>query len=155
MNFKNGASAAGIALVVLYAAGSGYWVSSSDSWYRALRAPSWQPPDWVFGVIWPYNFIVLGIAAFVVASKNNKSVSLWWLSFFAISIVFALSWSYYFYVPHRLILAAALLVCAALFTLPLLILTWRTSWKMGIALLPYQLWVAIASTLSIGYAHLN
>ena len=48
----------GIALVVFYAVGSGLWVNTGDNWYRSLNAPTWQPPNWVFGVIWPYNFIV-------------------------------------------------------------------------------------------------
>ena len=62
-------AAIGLGLVVLYAAGSGFWVSGSDQWYRSLNAPSWQPPDWVFGVIWPYNFIVLGITAVLVSQS--------------------------------------------------------------------------------------
>lgn len=29
-------------------------------WYRGLRKPAWQPPDWAFGPIWT---LVLGLAA--------------------------------------------------------------------------------------------
>ena len=51
----------GVALVFIYAIGSGIWVNTGDNWYRDLNAPSWQPPDFVFGIIWPYNFIVLAL----------------------------------------------------------------------------------------------
>ncbi|MEI6649564.1 MAG: TspO/MBR family protein [Actinomycetes bacterium] len=155
MSFRNGAIGIGLTLVLAYALGSGYWVSSGDTWYQSLHAPSWQPPNWVFGVIWPYNFIALGIAVFIVGAKATHKLSIVWLASLAISITLALAWSYYFYVPHRLSLAAIFLVLAALFTLPVLIIAWRSSWKLGLALLPYQLWVAIASTLALGYSRFN
>ena len=60
-SIRIGIAAAAIVTIVVYALGSGYWVSSDSGWYRSLIQPSWQPPDWVFGLIWPYNFIMLGI----------------------------------------------------------------------------------------------
>lgn len=47
------ASAAVVLLVVLYAVGSGIWVSANPGWYAVLVRPSWQPPDVVFALIWP------------------------------------------------------------------------------------------------------
>ena len=64
MNLRNAISFAGIAVVLVYVVGSGLWVNTGDSWYNNLNRPSWQPPGYIFGIIWPYNFIVLGIAAF-------------------------------------------------------------------------------------------
>ena len=61
MDFKFSAATIGILLVVIYAVGSGIWVSNSPGWYTSLNRPAWQPPDFVFGLIWPYNFIVIGL----------------------------------------------------------------------------------------------
>ena len=55
------ASVAVVALVVVYAVGSGVWVSANPGWYAGLTRPSWQPPDIVFGLIWPYNFVALAV----------------------------------------------------------------------------------------------
>ncbi|MDP7383545.1 MAG: tryptophan-rich sensory protein, partial [Acidimicrobiales bacterium] len=46
------AVAAVIVSVIAYAVLSGVWVSTDAGWYRTLTKPSWQPPPWVFGVIW-------------------------------------------------------------------------------------------------------
>ena len=62
------ASAIGVALVLIYVVGSGLWVNTGDGWYRGLNQPSWQPTDFIFGIIWPYNFIVLGFAAVISPS---------------------------------------------------------------------------------------
>ena len=145
------ATAIGIILVVIYALGSGIWTSSSPGWYSTLNRPPWQPPDFVFGLIWPYNFIILGIAAVRVATTLNRSEVIIWLSCFALSVMAALSWAYNFYVPHNLQLAAFSLGATALLTLPMLFYAFRTSVALGFAVLPYQIWVVIATTLAWGY----
>lgn len=142
----------GIALVAIYAIGSSFWVSQNSSWYYSLNRPSWQPPSWIFGVIWPYNFIMLGISAVVVSRNLSKNQVAIWLGVFAVSVFTALLWSYLFYVPHNLVGAATALSATALLTIPVLILTFRASIGYGLALLPYQIWVAVAASLSIGYS---
>jgi tryptophan-rich sensory protein len=151
MDFRTVAAAIGILLVIIYAFGSGIWTSSSPGWYGTLNRPPWQPPDFVFGIIWPYNFIVLGIASYRISMALNRNETIIWLSCFALSVVAALSWAYNFYVPHNLQLAAFSLGATALLTLPMLFYTFRVSLALGFALLPYQIWVVIATTLAWGY----
>ena len=155
MEFKFAAAAIGIGLVLIYAFGSGIWVSSSPGWYSSLVQPPWQPPDFIFGIIWPYNFIMLGIAAFNVAQSLTKIQTVTWLIFFAASVAAALVWAYQFYVPHNLSIAATALGVAALLTIPLLYLTFKASLMIGLLLIPYQIWVTIATTLAWGYATRN
>ncbi len=145
----------GISLVFIYAIGSGVWVSTSPGWYSTLVRPPWQPPDYVFGIIWPYNFVMLGIAAFNVAQTLNRNQTITWLIFFAASVAAALTWAYQFYVPHNLSVAAIALVIAALLTIPVLYLTFKASLLIGVLLVPYQIWVIIASTLAWGYSTRN
>ena len=148
-------SITGIALVSIYVIGSGLWVNTGDSWYRTLNAPSWQPPAYIFGIIWPYNFIVLGISAVSIAQRLSSTWTYSYLSILAISITFALTWAYQFYRPHNLATATLALALCAAFTLPLLIITARASMVVAIALVPYQLWVITASFLSYGYMKRN
>ena len=145
----------GIAIVVIYAIGSSFWVNTGDDWYRNLNSPRWQPPDFIFGIIWPYNFIVLGIAAFIIAGRASTANTLVYLTLFAASVICALTWAYQFYRPHNLSFAALALVGTALLTIPMTVIAFRTSPGLGVALLPYQIWVAIAANLSYTYSKLN
>ncbi|MFM9142149.1 MAG: TspO/MBR family protein [Actinomycetota bacterium] len=147
--------ALGIMLVFVYAFGSGIWVSNAPGWYSSLNRPPWQPPDFVFGLIWPYNFIMLGIAAFNVAQSLTRPQTITWLIFFGASVTSALVWAYQFYVPHNLSVAAIALGIAALLTVPVLYLTFKASILIGVLLIPYQVWVIIATTLSWGYSTRN
>ena len=153
--FKTVSSIIGVALVVIYVAGSGLWVNTVDNWYRSLNAPSWQPPDFIFGIIWPYNFTVLGIVAVNVAQKLSAGWVISYLSIFAISVVCALVWAYQFYRPHNLSTASIALTMVAILTVPLLIIAIKASVGVGLLLMPYQLWVITAASLSWNYARLN
>ena len=47
------------ALVVVFAALSNVWNGHDPGWYASLARPSFQPPDIVFGLMWPLNFLLL------------------------------------------------------------------------------------------------
>ena len=152
---KSLAAGAGIAIVAIYVIGSGLWVNTGDNWYRTLNQPAWQPPGYIFGIIWPYNFIVLGIAAVTIAQRATSTATLIYLTFFALSVACALIWAYQFYRPHNLEFAVIALFGTAILTLPMVVIAFRTSIPVGFALLPYQAWVATAATLSYQYSKLN
>jgi tryptophan-rich sensory protein len=154
MTFRTVAAAAGIALVLIYMIGSSLWVNTGDNWYRDLAKPSWQPPSYLFGLIWPYNFVVIGIASVLVAQRASKVTTTIYLAFFALSVAAALIWAFQFYRPHNYLASAIALTAAALLTLPMTYIVATISIPMAIAFAPYQLWVAIAASLSWGYWHL-
>jgi tryptophan-rich sensory protein len=130
-------------------------VNTGDNWYANINKPSWQPPGFVFGIIWPYNFIVLGIASFVIAQRATTSTSLTYILFFALSVAAALTWAYLFYRPHNLTGAAIALTLTALLTIPMTYILFTISTPMAIAVMPYQVWVAIAAALSWSIRSLN
>jgi tryptophan-rich sensory protein len=155
MSFRTAIAASGIAMVLAYAIGSGLWVNTGDNWYANLNKPSWQPPDFVFGIIWPYNFIVLGIAATVIGQRASKPAAFTYIAFFALSVVAALTWAYLFYNPHNLTGASIALTSTALLTIPMTYILFTISIPMAIAVMPYQGWVAIAAALSWSIRGLN
>ena len=80
----------GIVLVLIYAGGANYW-NQPDGWYQSLQKPSWQPPGYLFGIIWPYNFVVIGIALYTIAAQTRPLLVAAALSLFAASVFFALA----------------------------------------------------------------
>jgi benzodiazapine receptor len=144
----------GIAFVLLYAGGANYW-NKQDGWYQSLNQPSWQPPGFVFGLIWPYNFIVIGIALWVISSKASPALVAAAVTLFAVSVIVALRWSYLFYEVHDFRGATISLFTTAILTIPFLAITFSQSIKVGIALIPYQIWIFTAAALNASYASNN
>ena len=148
-------SVTGVVIVFVYVIGSGLWVNTGDNWYRLLNQPSWQPPDFIFGLIWPYNFVILGFASVAVANKLSTTNAVIYLSIFALSVAAALTWAYQFYRPHNLYAASIALAVVAILTLPMLYFIYQASVPLFFATIVYQLWVITATYLSFTYARLN
>jgi tryptophan-rich sensory protein len=142
----------GTAIIAIYIFGSGRLVTTDQQWYRSLPKPSWQPPSYVIGLIWPYNFALLIAATWVVASRLSSTHQLVWLISLALSVAAALVWAWLFFKLHSLPASAIALVFATLFTIPLLVISFRASPALGIAFVPYQLWLAVATSLAFSYA---
>ncbi len=144
-----------ITFVVGYAVLSARWVGTDSGWYRSLEQPWWQPPPIVFGLIWPYNFLALIVVGVTLALNASTARNALFLAFLASSVACALVWAYQFYVPHNLTIASAALTAAAVLTIPLLVIAFSERIWMGVILVPYQIWLFLAASLSWGYLALD
>ena len=149
------AAVASTVLVIGYAVGSGLWVATGDAWYRSLEQPPWQPPGAVFGIIWPYNFAVLVAAGIAVALNGSSTARAVWLVGLALSVAAALAWARLFFAGHSLWPAAIALIATAVLTVPIVVAAWNTRTWAGAILLPYNVWLALAASVSVGYALRN
>ncbi len=153
-NRSFGLAAGFVVVVVLYAALSSVWTDTSSAWYDALRQPAWQPPDAVFGIIWPLNFLALLVVG-VLISLRRPDVARPALAVFAVSVVFALGWSYLFAEERALLASAISLAVAALLTWVLVAVVARAGRGYAAGLLVYAVWMTLATSLAVGYAALN
>ena len=140
-----------VVVVVAYAVLSQVWVSARPGWYAALPRPPWQPPDLVFGIIWPLNFLALATAG-VVLARSAPDTAVPALAVTVASVVAALAWAYLFYVPHALTAAAVALAVAAVLTWVLVVVAARGVTWTGVLLTPYALWMTVATSLAAWYA---
>lgn len=143
--------AAVLGVVAVYAVLSGRWVSTDAGWYADLPKPPWQPPPWVFGVAWPLNFLALVVSGVAIASTRPAGDAVRFLVVLAVSVVAALAWAHEFYVPHELGRAAVALAVAAVLTWVLVLVAGGALAWAGWVLVPYALWMTVATSLSVGY----
>ena len=106
-------------------------------------------------MIWTYNFVALAVVGSVVARRAAPARVGVLVLLLVASIALALAWAYLFYLAHELAAAAIALSAAAVFTVPIVGIAFLAGRVWGTLLLPYQIWVALAASLSWGYLHLN
>lgn len=148
-------AAAVLLLIGVYAVLAARWTRAGSAWAAALPRPSWQPPDVVFGVVWPLNFVALAVAGLAVARAAPLVDGVLWVALFGTSVAFALGWARAFYVHRMLRRAAVLLVVAAALTWVLAGFTGALLGWVGWVLVPYAGWLTVASSLAVGYDHLT
>ncbi|MDO6416201.1 TspO/MBR family protein [Sphingomonas sp. BIUV-7] len=127
-----------------------------DEWYRDLRKPSWQPPNWAFGPAWT---IILGLAAWsaVVAwsAASDNFARRTVILLFASNAVFHLLWSPLFFRLRRPDWALGEVVFLWASLVALVGGLWPISHLASLLIVPYLLWVSFAAYLNLSIVLLN
>lgn len=140
-----------VALAVL-----GAWFTKLDGWYRNLRKPSWQPPDWLFGPAWTVIYALTATAATLAwdaaASPEARRLV---LVLFGINVVLNAAWSWFFFARKRPDWALVEVAGLWLSIVALIVGIWPLSATASLLLLPYLVWVSFASFLNATIVRLN
>jgi len=144
------------ALSAILLAGAGGLATEIGPWYRALRKPTWQPPDWAFGPAWT---LILGMAAGSGAlaweAAPDAAGRFQVVALFAANGLFHFLWSPLFFRLKRPDWALFEVVFLWLSCLALIIGLARFSTTASLLIVPYLLWVSFASWLNLAIVRLN
>ena len=146
----------GSALVAVIVAVAGGVLTETGPWYAQLKKPSWKPPDWAFGPVWTTIFVLAVIATALAwqasAGTGARPLIFWAL---AINAIVNIAWSGIFFKMRRPDWALREVVLLWCSVLSLVIVLGASSTWAGILLLPYLLWVSIASFLNLRIVQMN
>lgn len=144
------------ALSAILLAGAGGLATEIGPWYRALRKPTWQPPDWAFGPAWT---LILGMAAGSGAlaweAAPDAAGRFQVVALFAANGLLHFLWSPLFFRLKRPDWALFEVVFLWLSCLALIIGLARFSTTASLLIVPYLLWVSFASWLNLAIVRLN
>jgi translocator protein len=136
--------------------GAGGLLTEIGEWYRNLKKPSWQPPDWLFGPAWT---IILGLAgwSFYLAWTNAPEPGDRMLIgvLFAVNFFAHLAWSPLFFVAKRPDWALREVVLLWLSVLALVVGLTPYSELAAWLNVPYIAWVSFAALLNRKIVQLN
>ena len=136
--------------------GSFATMDSVKTWYADLFRPSFTPPDWAFGVIWPILYVMMGISAFLIWSRGiDKRQVRVALGLFILQLVLNGLWTPIFFGLHMIALALVDIVLLWAAILMTILAFWRISKTAAYLLIPYILWVSFAIVLNATLWFLN
>ncbi|MEG3177823.1 TspO/MBR family protein [Sphingomonas sp. RB3P16] len=125
-------------------------------WYRNLRKPSWQPPNWLFGPAWT---VLLGLAAWSAAiawkSAPDGVARTAVVILFAVNALFHFLWSPLFFTLRRPDWALGEVVFLWGSLVALLVGLWPISPFAALLIVPYFAWVSFAAVLNWTIVRLN
>ncbi len=128
---------------------------NTEQIYTSFIKPPLSPPGWLFGVIWPILYLLIGIAAYIIyqapqTPERKKAITLYWVQLFVNFlwpiIFFRFEWYW-----------ISVIVILLLDVLVLITMIWFYNIKKmgGYLMMPYLLWILFATYLNIGIAVLN
>ena len=116
------------------------------NWYLDLNKAPWTPAGWVFGFAWTTIMICFSIyMTSLYLSQNTKKL----MVLFSLQVLLNVSWSYVFFNMHWI--EFGLLIISLL---TILIIYFFTTYLKKIRLislliLPYMLWLLVATSLNL------
>jgi benzodiazapine receptor len=130
--------------------------SSIPEFFATLNKPTWAPPAWAFGPIWTVLYILMGIALFLVWREGleRRDVKIA-IGIFALQLILNFFWTIIFFGFKSLFGGLIEIVFLWIAILINIILFYRISRTAGILLVPYIIWVSIASYLNYTVFLLN
>ncbi|MGZ7095361.1 MAG: TspO/MBR family protein [Methanobacterium sp.] len=131
-------------------------LGSITTFFNVLNKPSWTPPSWAFAPIWTILYILMGIALFLVWRKgwDRKDVKIA-IGAFAVQLILNFFWTIIFFGFKSIFGGLVSIVILWIAILINIILFYRISKAAGILLVPYIIWVTIASYLNYTVFVLN
>jgi tryptophan-rich sensory protein len=134
------------------------WLSNSgygNGWFDGLRKPSFMPPGWAFGVVWPLLYALLGIAVAMILAEPPSDRRKLGLSLFFVQIVLNFAWSPVFFAAHDIALAKYLIFIMTVLAGWAAGQFYRLRPAAGLLMIPYLAWLVFAATLNTTIDALN
>ena len=136
--------------------GSIFTRAKIPGWYKTLKKPSFNPPNWIFAPVWITLYTLMGISLFRIWNlpdyTSGRSTA---LIFFFTQLLLNALWSYIFFGMEELWRAFREILAMWVFIL-LSIQSFAALDPLAAWLLvPYLAWVTFAAVLNFSIARLN
>jgi len=121
-------------------------VGVPSDWYVNLNKAPWTPPGWVFGASWTFIMICYSIyMGFLWVSKNNRSKL---VGLYIFQLILNIGWNPVFFYFHNALFGLVIIVLLTLLIGYFLFTYLKLLRLKTILILPYFIWLLIATSLN-------
>ena len=126
----------------------GSWLMNNGpmtNWYINLNQAPWTPPGWVFGVTWTFIMFCFSIyIAYLYQSSLDSKLK----ALFLIQLFLNIIWNYIFFNLHMIGLGLIVIISLTLVIGMFLFSYYQKLNSKSLLILPYFLWLIIATSLN-------
>ena len=133
----------------------GTWLMNEGprtEWYINLNQAPWSPPGWVFGVAWSSIMILFSVyMTFLIQVNRSKKVVLLFSAQFVLNII----WNYLFFNRHLINIGLLNIILLTVLMFYFLIAFKNSLKNKRFYVLPYCIWLVLATSLNLYIALYN
>lgn len=124
----------------------------ASEWYSDLNKAPWTPPGWVFGFAWTSIMILFAVyMSELWAQFDDKK---WLIVLFSVQWVLNVLWNPLFFHYHNMALSLLVIIALTLLVAFLFFYYWPELKFKSFLILPYMVWMFIATSLNL-YISIN
>ena len=118
----------------------------SSSWYENIQKAPWTPPGWVFGAAWTSIMIFFSIYLATAWPKiENKKIL---IGLFTLQWILNVGWNPIFFYYQNMLLGLAVILLLTFLIGFILMFYWKEVKFISLFILPYFVWLIIATSLN-------
>ncbi len=123
-----------------------------SDWYLNLNKAPWTPPGWVFGAAWTTIMICFSIyMAFAWDSVKNRNTL---IALYVVQWILNVGWNPIFFNLRNLSFGLVVITALTILMIYFLFRYWSVLKTKSLLVVPYCIWLVIATSLN-GYALFN
>ena len=119
-----------------------------DGWYENLNKPSWQPPNWLFPIVWTPMYIIMAISGWMLWRDAGPGEATIPLIIYFTHLVFNFAWSAIFFGMKRIGFAMFEIIFLWGTLVGIIVTFYPISPTAAYMMLPYLAWATFAGYLN-------
>lgn len=132
------------------------FTQNAQVYYMALEQPSFSPPSWVFGVVWPILYFLMGLASYrVLVSNYDKDAIKRATTVYFLQLVLNFLYSIVFFRLGNNKLALLITIALVVLNIILFFMYYKIDKAAAVLIIPYILWLIYAMILMFFIVKLN
>ena len=118
----------------------------SSEWYQSLEKAPWDPPGWMFGVAWTLIMVFFSVymAKLFQTSKNKKQITLLFIAQWVLNVI----WNPIFFYYQSPLLSLIVIIALTLLIGSFICSYLESTKYYTLLVLPYFLWLIVATSLN-------
>ncbi len=126
-----------------------------NPWFDSLTKPAIYPPPEAFGIVWSILYVMMGVAAAMVAAARGARWRGAAIAAFVVQLLLNLSWTPVFFGGHQITIGLAVIAVLDVALLVTIVLFARVRPAAAWLLAPYLAWVLFATALNYEFLRAN
>jgi tryptophan-rich sensory protein len=119
-----------------------------SEWYLSLLKAPWTPPGWVFGFAWSIIMICYAFYMGLLYKTSSKTTTI--IILYLVQLVLNISWNQVFFKFHYVLLGFIVISLLTITVIFKLFFFYKAIKLKSFLILPYIIWLIIATSLN-GY----
>ena len=126
----------------------GSWLMDNgplSDWYTNLNQAPWTPPGWIFGVAWTIIMLCFSVylSKLFTVVKTKQLITV-----YILQVILNVSWNFIFFNLHQVLFALITILLLTVVIFYMFFKYKKTANNISFLLLPYMVWLIIATSLN-------
>ena len=119
----------------------------ASDWYYTLSKAPWTPPGWVFGLAWTAIMVCYSFYMAILYKKNDNHKKI--IILYALQLILNIAWNPLFFYFQNPLIALFSILFLTLIVAYFLFSNQKTMRWTSLLILPYFIWLCIATSLNL------